>query len=74
MKTLGFIVTIWTLPTFILEIIKYFNKENLELNTYFVQKENLIYASIKIAVGIIVILFSNKINELTFKNNDDKQK
>jgi hypothetical protein len=73
LKTLGFIVTIWTLPTFILEIIKYFNKENLELNTYFVQKENLIYASIKIAVGIILILFSNKINELTFKKNDTKQ-
>jgi hypothetical protein len=73
LKTLGFIVTIWTLPNFILEIIKYLNKENLELNTYFVQKENLIYASIKIAVGIILILFSNKINELTFKKNDTTQ-
>jgi hypothetical protein len=65
LKTLGFIIIIWTFPSFVIELIKYFNKENQELNTFFVQKENLIYASIKIAIGIIVIIFSNKINELT---------
>ena len=65
LKSLGFIVTIWTFPSFIIEIIKYFNKENLELNYFFSQKENLIYESIKMALGIVIIIFSNKINELT---------